>query len=145
MKKFILGIVLFALVSACKKKCELPTEDVNSGIIVPGTHVKETSPTGGDRVIREGDFYVSYNKGYTYEKIDWDEYCIVSFPMNITCNAQLERNVEVNYSLHLVTYTITTNTCSDCTDKYTVANMVLVPVFPENFKVRYKRIDNEVD
>lgn len=90
MKKIIFLFCLISLVSAsCKKKCDRPSEDVNSGIIVPESFVKERS-WDGRTVIRSGEDQVSFNKGYSYQQIDWDEYCVVSNPMEVNCNSQLE-------------------------------------------------------
>lgn len=145
MKKFILGIALMSVAFSCAKKCDKPSRDVNSGVIVPDTFIKEVSHNGGSNIIRSGDYKVSFNEGVTYENIDWEEYSIVRFPMVVPCNVQFDRNVEIDYPNHLVNYTIEVNSCSDCKDQYSVTNMVLVPRIPENFELRSKRIDNELD
>lgn len=144
MKKILFLVLLGSTLFGCSKKCDKPSKDENTGIIVPGSVVKEVSNNGSGNIIRSGNYEVSFNDGVSYEQIDWDEYNVVRFPMVVTCNVQLVRNVEIDYNQHIVDYTVTVNSCPDCADEYGISNMVLVPKIPQSFELRLKRIDNEL-
>jgi hypothetical protein len=152
IKRNILSIVtLMAIMSfgvtSCTKKCNIADASVDSGVIVsedPATNIPViiypesgylTSNMGGDYLVNASDPYadryeVSFDGGYTRVPVDYGVYNILALPMTINCNARFERNVTIDATNSVITYSVTANTCSSCEDKYTVENYVLVPVLP---------------
>lgn len=143
MKSFAYPLILlisFALFAGCKKKCTVPADDVNTGDIVPDSYVLEVS-SGARHVVRSegvGDSYkVSFDKGQTYNDVDFNNYFLINYPVTVTCNSQLTRKVEIDYFKHTVKYTIEVLSCADCEDVYNPENFVLIPKFPDDFIVSW--------
>ena len=152
IKRNILSIVtLMAIMSfgvtSCTKKCNIADANVDSGSIIsedPATNIPViiyprdgflTSNMGSDFLVNASDPYadryeVSFDGGYTRVPVDYGMYNILALPMNINCNARFERNVTIDATNSVITYSVTANTCSSCKDIYTVENYVLVPVLP---------------
>ena len=138
------ALVLFVAVvlpmTSCKKKCEI-SKDENLGAIVPEAIVYEHSAAG--RMVVRGnspgakDYRVSFDGGFTYNPIDFNEYVLMSLPYAKSCHSQVVKTVTVKNTLSRVEYLVTVNECPDCEDKYTIANWVLVRKFPESYKVFY--------
>jgi len=141
--KFLVLTLLTLLVgfSSCKKTCDFPKDDTHEGLIVPDAYVLGKS-SGSRGVFRSHDgefkYKVSFDKGYTYGEVDFDEYVVMNYPMTVTCNSHLIKEVLVDYINHKVEYNVTIQSCADCEDTYGIENWVLVPKFPSTFAVSYK-------
>jgi hypothetical protein len=145
--KRVLGLLTLASVLvfssyACKKKCELPPE-TNSGVVVANSLVKEQYTTSS-KVVRKqvssGERYkVSLDQGVSYADIDFNNFYLLCYPMDISCHSTVDRNVTVEHGKKLVTYFITITTCPGCEDLYTVPNWVMVPRFPDDYQVIFRR------
>ena len=142
-----LSAILIIGVSSCTKKCNIADASIDSGIIVsedPATNIPViiypksgflTSSMAGDYLVNASDPYadryeVSFDGGYTRVPVDYGVYNILALPMTINCNARFERNVTIDATNSVITYSVTANTCTSCEDKYHVENYVLVPVLP---------------
>jgi hypothetical protein len=142
MKFLILTLLTLLLgFSSCKKSCDIPIEDTHEGLIVPDSYVLGKS-SGSRGVMRSHDgefiFKVSFDKGYTYGEVDFDEFAVMNYPMMISCNSHLTKEVLIDYFNHTVEYNITIQSCPDCEDAYGIENWVLVPKFPSSFVISYK-------
>ncbi|MBU2019999.1 MAG: hypothetical protein KJ941_10190 [Bacteroidetes bacterium] len=141
---FILLVLGF---TSCKKKCKIPKDEV-AGDIVADAIVREYS-VGYNQVIRsanpENDPYrVSFDGGYTYSKIDFNEYVLMCQPFVKNCHSQVVKKVTIDKAKARVEYLVTINECTDCEDFYDISNWVLVPKFPETYKVFFRKETRDI-
>jgi hypothetical protein len=139
--------VLFMGFSSCKKKCVIEKEGTDSGVIdttvfvypqygyitndMSGNyHVDETSAL-------ENKFQMSVDGGQTKIPVNYTAYSILAYPMTLSCNFSMERNVVINDIAQTVTYTIKVTQCKDpkCVEKRFMENFIIVPSFPDTYTV----------
>jgi hypothetical protein len=152
-----IAIIAVALLSvSCNNGCDLDQDDVSSGAVIainPGNSDGVvviypltgylTSSMAGDYLVNgssgyESSFEVSFDGGQSKAPVNYGAYSILANPVEISCDAWLERNVEFNDVNLTVTYTVTVHECNNgCTEVRTLENYVLVPMVPANYTVSY--------
>ena len=152
-----IAIIAVALLSvSCNKGCDLDQDDVSSGAVIsinPGnsdgvvviypTVGYITSEMSGDYLVNgssafASSFEVSFDGGQSRAPVNYGAYSILANPVEISCDAWLERNVEFDINTFTVTYTVTVHECNNgCNELRTLENYVLVPVVPPNYTVSY--------
>jgi len=153
----ICAIMLLSV--SCKKSCDLEQDDESSGAVVsehPSTKGLVviypssgylTSSMAGDYVVDANDSYadefeVSFDGGITKAPVNYGQYTILGLPIDVECDAWVERNVEIDDLNGIVTYTVTVHECGQgCDELRRLENYVLVPTFPSNYSVFYNVID----
>ena len=142
------ALLLFVTFTSCKKKCNFP-DNVDSGVIVQDVIIYPnsggmTSSMAGDFVIDGSSpyadaFEVRYSPTMGKTNVNYSQYNLMAYPMNVTCDASFERSVEIIDSLSLVRYSITVYEClsQKCNETRTIENYVLVPVLPPSYNVEY--------
>ena len=152
-----IAIIAVALLSvSCNKGCDLDQDDVSSGAVIainPGNTDDVvviypltgyiTSDMSGDYLVNSssqfaGSFQVSFDGGQSKAPVNYGAYSILANPVETSCDAWLERNVEFNDVNFTVTYTVTVHECNNgCDQARTLENYVLVPAVPANYTVSY--------
>lgn len=142
MTKYTLIALLSFLffLQSCDKGCDFPADE-NKGIIVQDALVYGGNSGGVKVVYHEEplsyDFKVSFDGGYSYVPIDWNQYAVLNFPVSAGCNTHYVRDVtDLGSELK---YTLTVESCPDCEEEYAVDNWVLVPAFPTSKNVIYEK------
>lgn len=139
--------VLFIGFSSCKKKCVIEKTSTDSGVIdttvlvypiygyitndmAGNYHVDETSALADK-------FDMSVDGGQTKIPVNYDAYSVLAYPLTLSCNFSLERNVVINDIAQTVTYTIKVTECKDpkCVEKRFMENFIIVPSFPATYTV----------
>ncbi len=142
------ALILVVTLASCKKACNFP-DNVDSGAIVQDVIIYPNS--GGITASMTGDYVIDANSPYADQfevrytptsdrtNVNYSQYNIIGYPMNVTCDATFERSVEIIDSLSLVRYSITVYECTSqkCNETRTVENFVLVPVLPSSYSVEY--------
>lgn len=159
MKKFTLLSLAIAMVMAlsvsCKKKCSIAEDDSYSGDIVwvdqDANEIPVIYPTSGymtDNMngqfhITESHAYselfeVSFNGGVTKAPINYTQYNLLCYPIQVACDVAVSRTVTIDHANSIVTYSIGVDDCKDgCDELRTLENYILVPAFPESYTVIY--------
>lgn len=149
----ICAIMLISV--SCTKKCNLDEDDTSSGVVVsehPATKGLVviypsagymTSSMGGDYLVNATDSYadefeVSFDGGITKAPVNYGQYNILALPIDIECDAWVNRDVVIDDLNGLVTYTVTVHECgAGCDELRRLENYVLVPTFPANYNIIY--------
>lgn len=151
---FVLTILLLGVgssFSSCKKKCTINKEDTNSGQIIvekngglvvvmplsgymtsnvtPQQHLIQANHTYADR------YEVSFDGGINKGPVDYNIYNIVAFPLYMTCEAALDREVLIDNVNQKVIYNITVTECANCNESYIMENYVLIPKVPIGYQL----------
>lgn len=151
MKKTILltlsiAAILFVGVS-CKKKCDIPEENTNSGVIVESV----IYPSSGGLIIPSGlhihsgssqvakDYYeISLDGGFTRQSVDYNQYNILGYPLTVNCDVAIDREVLVDDVNQIVTFNVIVYDCANgCDQPQSIENYVLVPAFDPNYSIVY--------
>ena len=139
--------VLFMGLSSCKKKCVIEKEGTDSGVIdttvlVYPQHGYITNDMSGNYHVDETSaladkFEMSVDGGQTKIPVNYSAYSILAYPLTLSCNFSLERNVVINDIAQTVTYTIKVTECKDpkCVEKRYMENFIIVPSFPDTYTV----------
>ena len=127
--------------SSCKKKCEL-LPDSSSGDIVPNAVVLESS-VGYNLVVRgeskPGTYKVSFDGGVSYGQIDFSKYLLLAQPLSVRCHSSVDKTVTIDKTKKRVEYEVIVTECPTCNDLYPINNWVLVPRFPDNYNVIFRK------
>lgn len=143
--------------SSCKKTCVIDKENVDSGDIISevngykvvvyntgymagglGNHITGSHPYSSA-------IEVSFDDGYTREQINYAIYNVLRYPITVSCEAKVDRNVYIDPTTQTVTYKIEVTECGSCDERYSAENYVLVPAFPQSYTILYDLTVNEVD
>lgn len=139
--------VLFLGFSSCSKKCVIENEGADSGVIdttvlVYPQHGYITQDLSGNYQIDETSpvadkFQMSTDGGQSKIPVNYTEYNILAFPMTLSCNFSLDREVLINDVAQTVSYKITATQCKDpkCQEQRFIENFVIVPAFPTSYVV----------
>lgn len=139
--------VLFIGLSSCTKKCKIDAESVDSGaiqteVLVFPAHGYITEDMSGDYLVNGSSFIadkfeMSTNGGETKTPFNYSAYSILAFPMTLSCNFSLLREVTINHANMVVTYKITVTECKDpkCSQQRYIENFIAVPAIPSNYSV----------
>ena len=97
--------VLLLSFSSCKK-CVVPETDTNTGeiqndVILYTKSGNFASNMGGNYLVTGSSihadrFEVSFNGGVTKQDINWNNYNVVGYPVEVNCKASFTRNVSLN-------------------------------------------------
>jgi hypothetical protein len=150
MKRFsIFQFIVFSMaivISSCKKKCTIATDNINKGWIEEEAivHPKSsylTNQMKGNYVVTGSSplasaFKISFDQG-ALKSVNYSSYTILCYPILTSCNAQFEREVVLDPTNKTVVYKITVTECSQCEEERISENYVLVPKFPSNYTVSY--------
>ena len=152
---FIITMLVVSLLvgvglSSCKKECTFEADTI-SGEIIKGSSVYPAS--GYTTQLLNGDYHVhqghilmdtykmSLNDGITKTSVDYNQYSILGYPMNVHCHARYERSVTIDVVNQIATYKIRVYQCpeskSNCTELRTVENFVLTTAIPESYTILY--------
>lgn len=137
-------IITFILsITSCKKKC-IVEDDTDSGSIIADVVIYPssgymTSNMGGNYVITAShpyanNFEISIN-GSSKTPINYSNYTLLCYPTTANCSASYDRTVTIDDTAQTVVYKILVTQCTDCKEKRTVENYVLVPKFPASYTV----------
>ncbi|NRA10671.1 MAG: hypothetical protein HRT57_01795 [Crocinitomicaceae bacterium] len=152
-----IAIIAVALLSvSCNKGCPKDSGDISTGavistnpsdasklVVIYPTSGYLTSSMGGNYNINATHNYanyfeVSFDSGQSRGTVNWSQYSILANPVNLECDAWVERNVEFDDINDVVRYTITIHECPEgCDETRTLENYVLVPAIPANYYVDY--------
>lgn len=140
---FGLSVVLMTGVS-CKKNCNIPEEDSFSGPIIntsgennvviypqtgslllsfPNGMIVNSASTQGEQDL----FQVSFDGGLTRQAIDYSQYSVIGYPLDVKCDASVDRSLSPNFVSGTALYRMTVQECSDCDEVRTLENWILVP------------------
>jgi hypothetical protein len=139
-----LAILLLGL-NSCKKKCVL-SDDTDNGAIVKNVVFYPqagnlTGSMGGNYVINAthpyaNQFQIRINEGDKMD-VNYSNYTILCYPTTANCSASFDRTVTIDNANQTVVYKIVVTQCTNCPEKYTTENYVLVPAFPSSYGVSY--------
>jgi hypothetical protein len=136
---FFLGTLLL-LASGCKEPCLIPEENINKGDITPNSYVYGNNwrVKAVWRKNFNDAFTVSFDKGYSYGDIDFNQYVVMNYPVKVTCNTGFEREVIVSPIQKKVTYKLKIINCKGgCQEEFWVENWVLVKKFTKDYTISY--------
>jgi hypothetical protein len=142
-----MSVLVLGLFS-CKKKCEIPKDEA-VGDIVSGAIVQE-SMVGSNRVIRSVDpdndpYRVSFDGGYSYGKIDFNEYVLICQPYQKNSLSQVIKKVTIDKVKGRVEYLVTVNQCPSGADVFSISNWLLVPKFPASYQVFFRKVTKDIE
>mmetsp|Transcript_1850 Transcript_1850/g.2263 ORF Transcript_1850/g.2263 Transcript_1850/m.2263 type:complete len:173 (-) Transcript_1850:80-598(-) len=150
-----LSAVLMTTVS-CKKNCNIPEEDTFSGpiitevgdqkiIIYPasggllgsfpnGMHITANSPQ-----TQQDWFEVSFDGGVTRQALDFNQYNIIGYGLQVKCDASIDRALTTNPMANSALYTMTVQECNDgCDELRSLENYILVDDSMANYSIAFQ-------
>lgn len=143
----ILSTAAMTLFSGCKKKCDLDENTATGAIkadvsIYPESGYITSSWTQDQYHItashpKAGSFKVSTDGGMTKSDVDYNQYSILCYPMNVNCVAQFEKNVLIDDVGEVVKYTIKVKDCGKCDQQRYVENFVAIRAIPDTYTIIY--------
>lgn|GEM_PF-1655399 len=140
-----LFILPFTIQFSCQKGCQYPADSV-AGDIIPDSYVLGGNTDGNKSVhftaTSQYDLQVSFDKGQNYEPVNFNKYTVLNFPVTVSCNTHFDREVKIDNAAQKVTYTLTSESCPDCEDQYTIDNWILTKKFPASYQVVYSHKKN---
>lgn len=143
----LIGLASTTVLSACKKKCDLP-DDVDSGeiiktiVIYPDSGYQSANLTEDQYLITGSHHYAgrydySTDGGVTQVPMDYSKYSILCYPMTTTCNASFDRKVTIDHANGIIVYTIKAQDCGTCKEARFFENYVAIPAVPASYQVLY--------
>lgn len=151
MKKTILltlGVAALLFVSvSCKKKCDIPEENTNSGSIIESV----IYPSAGGLIVPNGlhihsgssqnaqnSYEVSLDGGFTVQSVDYSQYNILGYPLTVNCDVAIDREVLIDDLNQIVTFNVIVYDCENgCDQPRNIENYILVPAFDPNYAIVY--------
>lgn len=143
---FLSVLAMTVSLGSCKKKCTINKEDTHSGqiiyekndglvVVMPVSGYMTSNVTPQQHLIQSNHTYadryeVSFDGGANKGPVDYNLYNIVAFPLYVTCEAALDREVLIDNTTQTVTYNINITECGNCTEQYIMENYVLIPKVP---------------
>lgn len=143
----VIGVAMIAL--SCKKKCDIPEENTNSGAIIENVIIYPKSGYlaniyGGNVHINDAHFYadqfeVSINGGARVPYLSISgQYDILGNTKNTKCHASFSREVTRDDINGIVQYSVKVHECdAGCDEVRTTENYVLVQKIPSNYFVYF--------
>ena len=143
----VLSFMFVAIsLSSCKKKCVINKENIDAGAIVKNVIFYPKS--GNMTLSLAGSYDIHANHPYANllevgfngsgkSPIDYNQYTVLCYPLQTTCNAAFERSVTIDAASQAVVYKIVATQCANCEQKWLTENYVLVPAFPSSYSVTY--------
>lgn len=133
---FILSLSVGFLASC--NKCDATNS--TGGDIIDNAIVRVVHHPSGPLMVTDAgqvnfDIEVSFDNGFSYDKVDFGKYAALYLPTRAECHAGYERIV--NISGETVKYTINITECG-CDNKINVANWVLIPSVPSDYEYIYE-------
>lgn len=159
MRKINFQTILFAVailfvgasLNSCKKKCTINKEDTHSGaiiyekngglvVVMPLSGYMTSNVTPQQHLIQENHTYadryeVSFDGGVNKGPVDYNIYSIVAYPLYVTCEASLDREVIIDNVNQKVIYNIKITECANCNESYLMENYVLIPKVPIGYEL----------
>lgn len=142
MKNILLfsGLLLSIVLTGCNK-CDPSNNE--GGYIIKDAIVRVIGGQGGANFITDASQYdapieMSLDGGVTYTPVDFTEYSVFSLPTTATCSSGYDRNVTLNESAQIVTYTIIITECDYCEGSTSIKNWVLTSAIPSNYTFVYE-------
>lgn len=72
------------------------------------------------------------------QTVDFNQHSLLAkFTKTIGCNAGMERNLSIDNSNKLYTYTIKIKKCTGCNTQITSSNWIVVPKIPDGYTVKF--------
>lgn len=146
MKNVLLisGLLLSILLTGCNK-CD-PSNSAN-GYIIKDAIVRVIGGDGGANFITNASQYnapieMSLDGGVTYTPVDFTQYSVFSLPTTATCSSGYNRNVSLDETNQIVTYTVTVTECDYCEGSTSIKNWVLTSAIPSNYTFVYDIVKN---
>lgn len=149
MKKIFIFIITVLFLFSCNpdRKCKLPEQDIETGMIVSNALVSHPLITGEMRdkehIIRSDSeniysLQVSFDEGKSFQNIDFSQYTLLGKRASGQCHVHFERDVSVNVEQKQVLYIIRIRQCGTCKKFLELMNWVLIPKIPDDYNVTFK-------
>ncbi len=147
MRILIISFMLVFFISCNKERnCELPTQIIGTGEIIPNALVSQPLITwdmkNQEHIIKSGsqnvfNLKVSFDNGKTYDTIDFNQYTLLGKYARGSCKVTFERDVTKEDTQKKYFYKIKIHQCGTCKTNRESMNWVLVPKIPDDYNVSF--------
>lgn len=140
----MLSLVFVTILLTSCNKCDDPLNRVAGDVIEESVVKTLTNPPSAPMLIRSAEDFggqqirISLNNGYSFEQIDYDQYSVVCFPTQTSCDASFDKEVTIDAVNKIVKYRMGITVCDLCEYEVSQAHFLLIQRIPEDYSFEYE-------